>query len=119
MRRTSDSLNEGLPIRMARKKFQRKLQFSIKKIVGSTLELSAIRFFTLDNFLLKIWVENLVFAIQHIENGKGFTGVPAPHGQTNPYAYCRSFTFQTSYKKGMIGHGGGGGDVKMLKNNLL
>ena len=38
--RTSDSLNEGLPIEMTREKFQRKQYFSMKKIVGSTLDLS-------------------------------------------------------------------------------
>ena len=44
----------------------------------------------------KIWVENSVFAIQDIENRKSFTE-----------AYSCSFTFHTSYKNGMIGHGGG------------
>ena len=47
--RTSDSLNEGLPIKMTREKFQR-----------------------------KIWVENSVFAIQLIENRKSFTEVLSP-----------------------------------------
>ena len=37
-------------------------------IVGSTLKLSAKVFFSLDKSLLKILVENSVFAIQHIEN---------------------------------------------------
>ena len=32
-----------------------------------------------------------------------------PRDQTNPFAYCCSFTFHTSYRNGMIGHGGGGG----------
>ena len=46
---TSDSLNEGLPIKMTKEKFQRKLYFfSMKKIVGSTLELCAKAFFSLD-----------------------------------------------------------------------
>ena len=36
-----------------------------------------------------------------------------------PSCICNcSFTFHTSYKNGMIGHGGGN-TVKMLKNNLL
>ena len=55
---------------------------------------------------LKIWVENPVFAIQHIENRKSFTEVLSPRDQTNPFAYCCSLTFHTSYKNGMIGHGG-------------
>ena len=59
----------------------------------------------------KIWVENSVFAIQHIENRKRFTEVlppPPPRDQTNPFAYSCSLTFHTSYKNGMIGHVGGG-----------
>ena len=59
-----------------------------------------------------LWVENSVFAIQHIEYRKRFTEVlslPPPCYQTNPFAYSCSFTFRTSYKNGMIGHGGGGG----------
>ena len=68
---------------------------------------------------LQIWVETSVFAIQHTENRKSFSEVlppppPPPRDQTNPFA----FTFHTSFKNGMIGHGGGN-DVKMLKNNLL
>ena len=35
--RTSDSLNEELPIKMTREKFQRKRHFFYEKIVGSTL----------------------------------------------------------------------------------
>ena len=57
-----------------------------------------------------IWVEDSVFAIQHIENRKRFTEVsPTSRDQTNPFAYSCSFTFHTSYKNDMIGHGGGGG----------
>ena len=101
--------------------------FSMKKIVILPLELYAQVFFALDKYLLKIWVENSVFAIQHIRNRKSFTEVlppppppPPPRDQTNPFAYCCGFTFDTSYKNGMICHGGGGGDdVKMLKNNFL
>ena len=36
--RTSDSLNEGLPIKTADKSFKETDSFSIKKLVGSTLE---------------------------------------------------------------------------------
>ena len=56
-----------------------------------------------------------------MENRKGFTEVLSPRDQTNPFAHCCSFTFHTSYKNGMIGHGGGGGGnaVKMLKISLL
>ena len=38
---TSDNLNEGLPIKMAKEMFQRKLYVFMKKIVGSVLDLSA------------------------------------------------------------------------------
>ena len=50
--RTSDSLNEGLPIKMTREKFQRKRYFSMKKIVGSTLDLSTKAVFSLDKYQL-------------------------------------------------------------------
>ena len=63
---------------MARKKFQENDSFSIKKIVGSTLELSAKVFLSLDMYLFKIWIEIPVFAIQHIENIKSFTEVLPP-----------------------------------------
>ena len=55
-----------------------------------------------------------------MENRKKFnlSAPPPPCDQTNPFAYCCSFTFHTSYKNGMIGHGGGD-YVKMLKNKLL
>ena len=51
--RTSDSLNEGLPIKMTREKFQENDIFSMKKIVGSTLDLSTKAVFSLDKYQLK------------------------------------------------------------------
>ena len=68
-----------------------------------------------------MWVEIPVFAIQHIENRNSFTEVlslpplPPPRDQTNPFAYCCSFRFHTSYENGMIGHGGGGTMSKCSK----
>ena len=54
LKRTSDSLNEELPIKKKKEKsFKKKDSFSIKKIVESTLELSAKAFFSLDKYLLK------------------------------------------------------------------
>ena len=91
----------------------------MKKIVGSTLDLITKAVFSMDKYQLKIWVENSVFATQHIENRKSFTEVLSLRDQTNPFAYSCSFTFHTSYKNGMFGHGGAGGAVKMLKNTLL
>ena len=44
--RTSDSLNEELPIEMAREKFLRKCYFSMERIVVSTFESSAKMFFS-------------------------------------------------------------------------
>ena len=76
--RTSDSLNEGLPIKMVKKSFKENDIFSMKKIVISTLELYAQVFFALDQYPLKIWVEYTVFAIQHIGNRKSFTEVLSP-----------------------------------------
>ena len=76
---TSDSLNEGLPIKKwPEKSFKVNDSFSIKKIVGSTLELSAKEFSRWTSTYLKIWVETPVFAIQHIENRLSFTGVLPP-----------------------------------------
>ena len=63
---------------MVREKSQRKWHFIHKKIVGSTLELSAKVFFFLDKYQLKTWIENTVFAIQYIGNRKRFTEVPPP-----------------------------------------
>ena len=61
----------------------------MKKIVSLTLELYAQVFFALDKYLLKIWVENTVCAIQHIGNRKSFTEVFTllPRDQTNPWFY--------------------------------
>ena len=85
----------------------------MKKIVGSTLDLSTKAVFSLDKYQLKNLGCKLCFAIQHIENRKRFTEVlpppPPPRDKTNHFAYSCSFTFHTSYKNGMIGHGGGGG----------
>ena len=50
----------------------------MRKIVGSILDLSTKAVFSLDKYLLKIWAENSVFAIQHIENRKSFTEVLSP-----------------------------------------
>ena len=56
----------------------------------------------------EIWVENSVFAIQHMENRKRFIEVLSSHDQTNPFAYSCIFTGHTLYKNSMMGHGGGG-----------
>ena len=114
--------DEGLPIKMTREKFQRKQNdiCSMEKIVGSTLELSAKAFFSLDKYQLKKYgLRNSVFDIQLIEHKK------SPRYQTNPCAYSCSFTFHTSYKNdknGKIGHWGGGfggGTLSKCFNNLL
>ena len=66
------------PYKWPEKSFIEKDIFSMEKIVGSTLELSAKVFFSLDKYQLKIWVENTGFAIQYIGNNKSFTKVPPP-----------------------------------------
>ena len=54
IQRTSDSLNEGLPIKMTKEKFHKENDiFSMKKIVASTLDLSTKAVFSLDNYQLK------------------------------------------------------------------
>ena len=45
---------------MPDKSFKENYIFSMEKVVGSALELSAKRLFTLDKYRLKIWVENYV-----------------------------------------------------------
>ena len=51
--RTSDSLNEGLPIKIVKKSFKENAFFPIKKIVILTLALYAQVFFPLDQYILK------------------------------------------------------------------
>ena len=51
----------------------------MKRIVGSTLELSAKVFFRIGQVPIKIYgLKNTVFAIQHTENRKRFTEVLFP-----------------------------------------
>ena len=50
----------------------------MKKKVGSTLDLSTKAVFSLEKYQLKIWVENSVFTIQHIENRKKFYWSASP-----------------------------------------
>ena len=83
----------------------------MEKIVGSALELSPKRLFTLDKYRLKMCAENSDFAIHHIVNRKKyFWSAPPPPccDQTNPLAYSRSFTLHKSYENGMIGQRGEG-----------
>ena len=63
---------------MARETFLRKGYFSKEMVVGSTPELSAKCFSHWTSTDLEIWVENSVFAIQHIRNRKSFFEVPPP-----------------------------------------
>ena len=88
----------------------------MKRIEDSTLELSAKVFFSLDKYQLKYGLQTLFFAIQLIENRFLYWSAPPPppRDQSNPFAY--SCTFHTTYKNGMIGHGGN--DVIMLKNKI-
>ena len=79
----------------------------MKKIVSSTLDLSPKAVLIGQVPIEKYGLKTLFFAIQQIENRKRFTEVLPPRDQTNPFAYSCSFTFLTSYKNGMIGHGGG------------
>ena len=58
----------------------------MKKIVGSTLELAAKVFLSLDKYQLKILVENTIFAIQHLGNRKSFTEVLSPPWPN--YSFC-------------------------------
>ena len=69
MIRTSDSLNEELPIKMAREKFLRKCYF----FHGQPLNHPQKCFSHRKSTNLEIWVENSVPDFKHIENRKHFT----------------------------------------------
>ena len=105
--RTSDSLNEGLPIKMSRKKFQRKFYFFYEKdrrfnprlIHKSRFLIGQV---PIEKYGLKTPV--LLFNVEKIE--KVLLRCFPPRDQTNPFAYSCSFTLHTSYKNGMFGHGG-------------
>ena len=96
----------------------------MKKIVILTLELHVYAhvFFALDKYLLKIWVENTVFAIQHKGNRRSFTEVlpPPPRDKlillhTVVVLHLTHHIKWHDWSRG----GGGGDDVKMLKHNFL
>ena len=93
----------------------------MKKIVGSTLDLSTKAVFSLDKYQLKNMGWKLRFCYSTYRKKKkvnlGAPPPPPPRDQTNPFTYSCSFTFHTLYKNGMLGHGGDA--VKMLKNTLL
>ena len=92
----------------------------MKKIVGSTLDLSTKAVFSLDKYQLKNMGWNLRFCYTtYRKKKKVLLRCFPPRDQTNPFAYSCSFTFHTSYRNGMFGQGGGGNAVKMLKNTLL
>ena len=83
------------------------------KIVCPALGIFAERLFSLDKYQLKIQVENSVFAVQHIGNGKKVL-VQAY------FAYSCSFTLHASFKNGIIGQSGEGcQNVRMLEHKLL
>ena len=94
----------------------------MKKILGSTLDLSTKAVFPLDKYQLKNMGWKLCFCYLTYRKSKMFywsapPPPPPPRDQTNPFVFSCSFTFHTSYKNGMIGHGGN--VVEMLKNTLL
>ena len=74
----------------------------MKKIVGSTLDLSTKAVFSSDKYQLKNMGWKFCFCYS---THRKYKVVPPPRDQTNPFAYSCSFTFRTSYKNGMIGHG--------------
>ena len=103
---------------MIREKFKRKRYFFYEKDSRFNPRLIHKSSFLIGQVPIeKYGLKTLLFAIQHIENRKRFTEVLSPRDQTNPFAYSCSFTFHTSYKNGMNGHGGN--VVEMLKNTLL
>ena len=98
----------------------------MKKIVGSTLDLSTKAVFSLDKYQLKNMGWKLCFAIQHIENRKRFTEVlhppppPPPRDQLILLQTVVVLHFTHHIKTAWLVTGGGGGNVvEMLKNTLL
>ena len=90
----------------------------MKKIVILTLELCAQVFFALDQYLLKIWVENTVFAIQHIGNRKKFYWSAFPPPVTKLILLHTVVVLHLTHHIKMAWLVTGGNDVKMLKNNF-
>ena len=81
--RTSDSLNEGLPIKIVREKFQRKrFLHGIDSRFNSLSICKSVFFLLIRQVPIKIWVENSVFAIQHKGYRKRFTEVLPPSPMT-------------------------------------
>ena len=77
--RTSNSLNEGLPIKMVNlRKIQRKLYFLMKKDRRFNTRIIPKNVFLIGQVPTKIRVENTVFALQHTGNRKSFTEVLPP-----------------------------------------
>ena len=98
-------LMKDCPLKWPEQSFEENDIFSMKKIVGSTLDLSTKAVFSFDKYQLKNMGWKLCFCYSTYR--KSFTEVLPPRDQTNHFAYSCSFTFHTSYKNGMIGHGGG------------
>ena len=104
--RTSDSLNEGLPIKITREKFQRKWYFFYEKDSRFNPRLIHKGVFLIGQVLIKKYGLKTLFLL--FKTYKLEKVLPPPRDQTNPFAYSCVFKFHTSYKNGMIGHGGGG-----------
>ena len=92
----------------------------MKKIEGSTLNLSTKAVFSLDKYQLKNMGWKLCFCYSTNRKKENVLPkcFPPPLDQTNPFAYSCSFIFHTSYKNGMIGHGGGGGTLSKCSKTL-
>ena len=92
---------------MVKKSFKENDIFSMKKIVILTLALYAQVCVKLDQYLFKKYGSKTLFLLFNIkEIEKVLLKCFPPRDQTNPFAYSCGFTFNTSYKNGMIGHGG-------------
>ena len=92
--------------------------FFHKNDLGSTLELSAKVFSQWTSTSYKIWVENSVFAIQHIENWKVLPKYfPTPVSKLILLHTVVVLNFTHQLKRHDWPRGGGA--VKMPKNNLF
>ena len=90
----------------------------MKKIVGSTLELSAKVFFSLHKYQLKIWVEKTVLAVQHIGNRKS---LPPPPVTKLFFLHTVVVLYFTHHMKmaRLVTVGGGGGCQNAKKQYII
>ena len=103
---------------MTREKFHRKGYFFYEKDSSFNPRLIHKSGFLIGQVLIEKYELKTLFLLFNTQKIEFFfTEVlpPPPREQTNPFANSCGLTFHTSYKNGMIGHGGGGTQSKCSK----